>query len=56
MNMEQLLFPEYMLGDVNDVWGEQIVIAAGEGAKAALRVAEHISKVPHQATSNVHES
>lgn len=46
----------YASGDVNDVWGEQIVIAAGEGAKTALRVAEHISKVPHQVTSNVHES
>lgn len=46
----------YAAGDVNDVWGEQIVIAAGEGAKTALRVAEHLSKVPHQATSNIHES
>lgn len=45
----------YACGDVNDIWGEQIVIAAGEGAKAGLRVAEHISKVPHQATSNIHE-
>lgn len=45
----------YAAGDVNDVWGEQIVIAAGEGAKTALRVAEHISKVPHQPTSNIHE-
>ena len=45
----------YAAGDVNDIWGEQIVIAAGEGAKAALRVAEHLSKVPHQTTSNIHE-
>ncbi len=45
----------YAAGDVNNVWGEQIVIAAGEGAKTALRVAEHLSKVPHQATSNIHE-
>lgn len=45
----------YAAGDVNDLWGEQIVIAAGEGAKTALRVAEHLSKVPHQATSNIHE-
>lgn len=43
----------YAAGDVNDVWGEQIVIAAGEGAKTALRVAEHLSKVPHQPTSNL---
>lgn len=42
-------------GDVNDLWGEQIIIAAGEGAKVALSVAEHIAKIPHQATSNVHE-
>ena len=45
----------YAAGDVNDTWGEQIVIAAGEGAKTGLRVAEHLSKVPHQATSNIHE-
>ncbi len=43
-------------GDVNNLWGEQIVIAAGEGAKTALSVAEHIAKIPHQATSNIHES
>jgi len=42
-------------GDVNNLWGEQIVIAAGEGAKAALTIAEHIAKLPHQATSNTHE-
>lgn len=46
----------YACGDVNNLWGEQIVIAAGEGSKTALRVAEHLSKVPHQATSNIHES
>lgn len=38
----------YACGDVNNLWGEQIVIAAGEGAKTALAVAEHIAKVPHQ--------
>lgn len=37
----------YACGDVNDSRGEQIVIAAGEGAKTGLRVAEHLSKVPH---------
>ncbi len=37
----------YAAGDVNNIWGEQIVIAAGEGAKTALKVAEHFSKVPH---------
>lgn len=45
----------YAAGDVNDSWGEQIVIAAGEGAKAGLRLTEHLSRVPHQATSNIHE-
>lgn len=42
-------------GDVNNLWGEQIIIAAGEGAKTALTVAEHIAKIPHQHTSNIHE-
>lgn len=42
-------------GDVNNLWGEQIVIASGEGAKTALAMAEHIAGLPHQATSNVHE-
>lgn len=46
----------YAAGDVNNLWGEQIVIAAGEGSKTALRVAEHIAKVPHQKTSNIHEA
>ncbi|MDO8619271.1 MAG: FAD-dependent oxidoreductase [Candidatus Daviesbacteria bacterium] len=45
----------YAAGDVNNLWGEQIIIAAGEGSKVALRVAEHISKVPHLTTSNIHE-
>ncbi len=42
-------------GDVNNLWGEQIIIAAGEGAKVALSVAEHVAKIPHQTTSNTHE-
>lgn len=37
----------YACGDVNDQPGEQIVIAAGEGAKTGLRVSEHLSRVPH---------
>jgi NADH-dependent peroxiredoxin subunit F len=45
----------YSAGDVNSLWGEQIIIAAGEGAKVALSVAEHIAKTPHQVTSNPHE-
>ncbi|OGE32312.1 hypothetical protein A3D83_02610 [Candidatus Daviesbacteria bacterium RIFCSPHIGHO2_02_FULL_41_10] len=39
----------YACGDVNDQPGEQIVIAAGEGAKTGLRVTEHLARVPHQA-------
>lgn len=31
-------------GDVNNLWGEQIIIAAGEGAKAALAVNEFLTK------------
>lgn len=34
----------YACGDVNDQVGEQIVIAAGEGAKTGLKVAEYLSK------------
>ncbi|MBI2196380.1 FAD-dependent oxidoreductase [Candidatus Daviesbacteria bacterium] len=37
----------FACGDVNDQVGEQIVIAAGEGAKTALKVAEYISKLPN---------
>lgn len=33
----------YACGDVNDQPGEQIVIAAGEGAKTALQVAKYLS-------------
>ena len=32
-------------GDVNNLWGEQIIIAAGEGAKAALSVNEFLTKI-----------
>lgn len=46
----------YAVGDVNDNWGEQIVIAAAEGAKTALYVAEQLSKVSYKTISNVHES
>jgi len=42
-------------GDVNNLWGEQIVIAAGEGAKVALAVSEYIAKIPHAETSNPHQ-
>lgn len=32
----------FAAGDVNDAWGEQIVIAAGEGAKAAIAAAWYL--------------
>lgn len=35
----------YACGDVNDQPGEQIVIAAGEGAKTALQVARYLSSL-----------
>lgn len=35
----------FAAGDVNDAWGEQIVIAAGEGAKAALAVSDYLNKM-----------
>lgn len=34
----------FAAGDVNDAWGEQIVIAAGEGAKAAMAVAKYLHR------------
>lgn len=34
----------YAAGDVNNLWGEQIIIAAGEGAKAAMKAAEYLSR------------
>lgn len=36
----------FTAGDVNNHWGEQIIIAAGEGSKAALRAAEYLSRLP----------
>ncbi len=35
----------FVAGDVNDAWGEQIIIAAGEGAKAALAVSDFLNKL-----------
>lgn len=34
----------FAAGDVNDAWGEQIIIAAGEGAKAALAAFDYLAK------------
>lgn len=36
----------FAAGDVNNIWGEQIIIAAGEGAKAALSAATYLAKLP----------
>lgn len=36
----------YACGDVNDQKGEQIVIAAGEGAKTGIGISEFLSKTP----------
>lgn len=35
----------FSAGDINDAWGEQIIIAAGEGAKAAMAVSNYFSKL-----------
>jgi NADH-dependent peroxiredoxin subunit F len=35
----------FSAGDINDAWGEQIVIAAGEGSKAALAVADYLNRI-----------
>jgi alkyl hydroperoxide reductase subunit F len=34
----------FAAGDINDAWGEQIIIAAGEGAKAAMAVSNYLTK------------
>lgn len=35
----------FAAGDVNDAWGEQIIIAAGEGAKAAMAVSNYLNRL-----------
>ncbi len=35
----------FAAGDINDAWGEQIVIAAGEGSKAALAAADYLNRL-----------
>lgn len=35
----------FAAGDINDAWGEQIIIAAGEGAKAALAANNYVNKM-----------
>lgn len=43
-NLETNVPGLFAAGDVNDAWGEQIVIAAGEGSKAALAVNDYLNK------------
>ncbi|HMQ01924.1 MAG TPA: FAD-dependent oxidoreductase [Candidatus Doudnabacteria bacterium] len=35
----------FAAGDINDAWGEQIIIAAGVGAKAAMAVSDYLNKL-----------
>jgi alkyl hydroperoxide reductase subunit F len=35
----------FAAGDINDAWGEQIIIAAGEGAKAAMAVSDYLTNL-----------
>lgn len=35
----------FAAGDATSVWGKQVVIAAGEGAKAAMAVGEYLAKI-----------
>lgn len=35
----------FAAGDINDAWGEQIIIAAGEGAKAAIAAANYLNQL-----------
>lgn len=42
-NLETSIPGIFAAGDINDAWGEQIVIAAGEGAKAAMAVSDYLN-------------
>jgi alkyl hydroperoxide reductase subunit F len=44
-NLQSSVPGVFAAGDINDAWGEQIIIAAGEGAKAAIAVAEYLNKI-----------
>ncbi len=35
----------FAAGDINDAWGEQIIIASGEGAKAAMAVSNYLTNL-----------
>lgn len=42
-NMQTSMPGVFAAGDINDAWGEQIIIAAGEGAKAAIAVSNFLN-------------
>jgi alkyl hydroperoxide reductase subunit F len=44
-NLETSVPGIFAAGDINDAWGEQIIIAAGEGAKAAMAVSDYLNKI-----------
>lgn len=44
-NLETTVPGIFAAGDINDAWGEQIIIAAGEGAKAAMAASDYLSKL-----------
>ena len=43
-NLQTSIPGVFAAGDINDAWGEQIIIAAGEGAKAAMAVSNYLTK------------
>lgn len=44
-NLETNIPGIFAAGDVNDAWGDQIIIAAGEGAKAAMAVSDYLNRL-----------
>lgn len=44
-NLQTNIAGIFAAGDNNDAWGEQIVIAAGEGAKAAMAVSNYLTQL-----------
>ena len=44
-NLQSNVAGLFAAGDINDAWGEQIIIAAGEGAKAAMAVSNYLNKL-----------
>lgn len=44
-NLQTSVAGIFAAGDINDAWGEQIIIAAGEGAKAAIAANDYLNKI-----------